>query len=65
MPHASGLPLSSWSPTLQVLFGYTLFASVVLVNLLIAMFSETYNRVMRDSDSEYKVNRTLPSMAKT
>jgi len=37
-----------------VLFLYTVVMSIVLVNLLIAMFTETYQKVMHKSEIEYK-----------
>ena len=40
-----------------VLFLYTVVASIVLVNLLVAMFSDTYNKVYSNSEIEYKFQK--------
>ena len=40
-----------------VLFLYTVVASIVLVNLLVAMFADTYNKVFQNSEIEYKFQK--------
>ena len=40
-----------------VLFSYMLFANVALINLLVAMFSETYHRVNLDADTEFRFQK--------
>ncbi len=57
-------PLSRSLPA-QVPFGlptvwvYILIANVVLVNMLIAMFSETYQRIKKNAEVEYHYQRFL------
>merc|ERR1719228_1245550 len=57
--------------TLQIfklIFGaYLLMAGIVLINLLIAMMSDTYQRIQQQSDIEWKFGRSklITSMSKT
>ena len=43
-----------YSPAPVAVFVYALFANLALVNLLIAMFSETYSRVKARAEIEYR-----------
>ena len=40
-----------------VIWAYNFFSQVLLVNLLIAMMSETYSRIKRNADDEWKFKR--------
>merc|ERR1719510_2348566 len=44
---------------IKILFAlYLLLTAIVLINLLIAMMSDTYQRIQQDSDIEWKKGRT-------
>jgi len=52
----------------QLVFGiYMLITTIVLINLLIAMMSDTYQRIQQQSDMEWKFGRSklITSMSKT
>lgn len=52
----------------QLVFGiYMLITTIVLINLLIAMMSDTYQRIQQQSDMEWKFGRAklITSMSKT
>jgi len=40
-----------------IMWTYTLFSSIVLVNLLVAMFSDTYARIKANSELEFKYQK--------
>ena len=44
---------------LHLMWAYVLVANVVLVNLLIAMFSDTYSRIKKNAEIEYHYQRFL------
>jgi hypothetical protein len=45
---------------LPLMYAYVMLANVVLVNLLIAMFSDTYSRIKKNAEVEYHYQRFLP-----
>ncbi|CAM9425723.1 unnamed protein product [Lampetra fluviatilis] len=59
------LPSISRSPPftiviVQIVFGvYLIVTSIVLINLLIAMMSDTYQRIQAQSDTEWKFGRAM------
>jgi len=42
-----------------VMWFYSLLSTIVLVNLLIAMFSDTYTRVLSAADTEYRLQKSV------
>jgi len=46
--------------SLPLMYAYVMIANVVLVNLLIAMFADTYARIKSMADVEYHYQRFLP-----
>jgi len=46
-----------YTPAVLVLFVYALFANLALVNLLIAMFSDTYARLSKEAMAQYAHQR--------
>ena len=53
-----------WSS--PILWLYALISGVVLVNLLVAMFADTYTRVLSASEMEYRYQKaTLPTPQST
>lgn len=48
---------SPWSAAL--LWLYTFLSSIVLVNLLVAMFAETYNRVLSEAEQEHRYQKAV------
>ena len=46
-----------WSAAL--LWLYTFLSSIVLVNLLVAMFAETYNRVLSEAEQEHRYQKAV------
>uniref|UniRef100_A0A1I8HL81 Ion_trans domain-containing protein n=1 Tax=Macrostomum lignano TaxID=282301 RepID=A0A1I8HL81_9PLAT len=59
----------TWTMTLvKVIFGcYLIITLIVLINLLIAMMSDTYERIRAESDTEWKFGRAklISNMNKT
>lgn len=54
MGQLTGIPLA-----LPLMWLYVLLANVVLVNLLIAMFADTYSRIKKNAEVEYHYQRFL------
>ena len=44
---------------LPLMLAFVLLANVVLVNLLIAMFADTYSRIKKNAETEYHYQRFL------
>mmetsp|Transcript_9943 Transcript_9943/g.28938 ORF Transcript_9943/g.28938 Transcript_9943/m.28938 type:complete len:1510 (+) Transcript_9943:1910-6439(+) len=55
--HAVGLAGGQLGPSLLWIFSFT--TQVVLVNLLIAMMSETYEKIKENADNEWKYSRVF------
>ena len=54
------LPMISDVPfALPLMLAFVLLANVVLVNLLIAMFADTYSRIKKNAETEYHYQRFL------